>query len=134
MVEFAFIAIVLFMFLFGIVEYGRFIMMLQLVNNAAREGARAAIVNQSTMSDIQLQGVVMNYLAEQDVQLQNLSVKAYQIDPATGNNLGSWSSAGFGQALAVQVQGNYKPLLPSFLFMKSGVSVQGTAVMYSEAD
>jgi Flp pilus assembly protein TadG len=122
------------MFLFGIVEYCRFIMVLQLVNNAAREGARAAVVNQSTMTTTQLQGVVMSYLAGQDVQLQSLSIQAYQVDPATGNNLGSWTSAGFGQAIAVQVQGTYKPLLPSFLFMPSGVTVQGTAIMYSEAD
>lgn len=133
MVEFAFVAIVFFLLLFGVVEYGRFVMMLQLMNDAAREGARSAVVGQSTMTTAQIQGVVKSYLAGQDVQVQGLNIQVYQIDPVTGNNLGTWSSAGFGQAIAVQVNGTYKPMLPSFLHMTS-VPLQARAVMYSEAD
>jgi len=45
MVEFALVAPVFFMLLFGIIEAGRFIFYYEILNNATREGARYAIVN-----------------------------------------------------------------------------------------
>lgn len=43
-VEFALIASILFMVLFGIIEFGRLFSELEVLNSAAREGARAAAV------------------------------------------------------------------------------------------
>src|SRR5688572_20068232 len=43
-VEFALIASILFMFVFGIIEFGRIFSELEVLNSAAREGARAAAV------------------------------------------------------------------------------------------
>lgn len=102
-------------------------------NDAAREGARSAVVRQSTMTTAQIQGVVQSYPSGQDVQVQGLNIQVYQVDPVTGNNLGAWSNAGFGQAIAVQLNGTYNPMLPSLLHMNS-VPLQARAVMYSEAD
>jgi Flp pilus assembly protein TadG len=45
LVEFAFVAPVFFLLLFGIIEAGRFIFYYEVLNNATREGARYAIVN-----------------------------------------------------------------------------------------
>lgn len=45
MVEFALVAPIFFLLLFGIVEVGRFIFYYETLNNATREGARYAIVN-----------------------------------------------------------------------------------------
>jgi Flp pilus assembly protein TadG len=45
LVEFAMIAPLFFMLLFGIIEVGRFIFYYEVLNNATREGARYAIVN-----------------------------------------------------------------------------------------
>ncbi len=45
MVEFALVAPMFFMVLFGIIEAGRFIFYYETLNNATREGARYAIVN-----------------------------------------------------------------------------------------
>ena len=45
MVEFALVAPMFFMLLFGIIEVGRFIFYYEVLNNATREGARYAIVN-----------------------------------------------------------------------------------------
>lgn len=134
LIEFTFVAIVFFLFLFGVVEYGRLVMMIQLMNNAAREGARTAVVGQSSMTTAQVQSVVSNYLAGQDAHLQNVSIQVYQIDPSTGNNLGAWTSAAFGQAIAVEIDGTYHPMLPSFLLLGNTFSLRGRAVMYSEAD
>jgi hypothetical protein len=45
MVEFALVAPLFFLLLFGIIEAGRFIFYYETLNNATREGARYAIVN-----------------------------------------------------------------------------------------
>ena len=45
MVEFALVAPVFFLLLFAIIEAGRFMFFYETLNNAAREGARYAIVN-----------------------------------------------------------------------------------------
>ena len=45
MVEFALIAPIFFMLLFGIIEGGRFMFYYEVLNNATRDGARYAIVN-----------------------------------------------------------------------------------------
>lgn len=47
LVEFALVAPVFFLLLFGIIEAGRFIFYYEILNNATREGARYAIVNGS---------------------------------------------------------------------------------------
>ena len=43
-VEFALVASILFLFVFGIIEFGRIFSELEVMNSAAREGARAAAV------------------------------------------------------------------------------------------
>lgn len=45
MVEFALVAPIFFLVLFGIIEAGRFMLYYETLNNATREGARYAIVN-----------------------------------------------------------------------------------------
>lgn len=47
LVEFAIVAPIFFLLLFGIIEAGRFILYYQTLNNATREGARYAIVHGS---------------------------------------------------------------------------------------
>ncbi|HYI45850.1 MAG TPA: TadE/TadG family type IV pilus assembly protein [Actinomycetota bacterium] len=51
-VEFALIASILFMFVFGIIEFGRIFSELEVMNSAAREGARAAAVR-GTAADVE---------------------------------------------------------------------------------
>ena len=50
-VETALVLTVFCMLLFGVFEYGRFLYMLHLTNNAARDGARYASINQSKPSN-----------------------------------------------------------------------------------
>jgi Flp pilus assembly protein TadG len=71
-VELAVVAPIFFLFLFGILEYGRFVMTLQIVTNAAREGARYAVVttNDANANPTQdVQNWVNVYMAAQGVQL-----------------------------------------------------------------
>jgi len=47
LVEFAFVAPMFFLLLFAIIDFGRYVYYVQILNNAAREGARYAIVHGS---------------------------------------------------------------------------------------
>lgn len=47
LVEFAFVAPIFFLLLFAIIDFGRYVYYVQVLNNAAREGARYAIVHGS---------------------------------------------------------------------------------------
>lgn len=47
LVEFAFVAPIFLLILYSIIEFGRFVYTVQILNNAAREGARYAIVHGS---------------------------------------------------------------------------------------
>lgn len=47
MVEFALVAPMFFLLIFSIIEFGRYVYYVQILNNAAREGARYAIVHGS---------------------------------------------------------------------------------------
>jgi hypothetical protein len=51
MAEFALVAPLFFMLLFGIIEAGRFVFYYEILNNATREGARYAIVNGANSLD-----------------------------------------------------------------------------------
>jgi Flp pilus assembly protein TadG len=93
LVEFAVVCPIFFLFVFGILEYGRFVMTLQIVTNAAREGARYAVVTTNDASANPTQDVqdwVNNYMAAQGVQLTSptggafdphVNVMVYTADP-----------------------------------------------------
>jgi Flp pilus assembly protein TadG len=72
LVEFAFVVPIFLLFIFGILEYSRYVMTLQVMTNAAREGARYAVVttNDSDANPTQdVQNWVYTYMAGQNVQL-----------------------------------------------------------------
>ncbi len=52
---------VFFLLVFGIIEYGRMVMVQQLITNASREGARRAVLDGATTTEVTT--VVGNYLA-----------------------------------------------------------------------
>ena len=56
------------MFLLGLFDFSRVIMIRQLVTNAAREGCRYAVVNTSTATTSQVQTYVTNYLCGQQIK------------------------------------------------------------------
>src|SRR3954452_10155483 len=59
-VEFAVVAPVFLLLVFGMIEYGRMVMVQQIITNASREGARTAVLDGSTTSSVQT--AVNNYL------------------------------------------------------------------------
>lgn len=89
-VEFALVAPIFMLFVFGIVEYGRCVMVQQLLTNAAREGARRGVLDGSTTAEVQT--AVRTYLGGASVNRATVVVSP---DPP--------SSATFGQPVTVTV-------------------------------
>jgi len=139
-VEFAFVAPIFFLMLLGVLEYARYLFTVQLMNNAAREGARYAVVNTTTATTSSLQTYVDKYLAGQGAsQLvgynPSTSISVYQADPNTGQNTGlSWQNASWGTAIGVSVSGTYQFLVPGLLRLPGSLSIQASCVMNIEAN
>jgi Flp pilus assembly protein TadG len=80
-VEFAFVAPVFFVLVFGMVEYGRAVMVQQIITNAAREGARVAILSGATTTSVTT--AVSTYLTNSGISGATPSVSP---DPSTAAN------------------------------------------------
>jgi Flp pilus assembly protein TadG len=132
LVETAVVIGIALIFMFAIFEYGRYVMFRQILENAAREGARQAVVNTSTQTTADIQATVTRYLSGQT--LTGLSIQVYKADINTGANLGPWTSAAFGEGVCVEVSGTYKAMLPSFGFLPTTSTMRAKAIMRSEAN
>ena len=119
-VEFAVVAPVFFLFVFGMIEFGRMVMVQQIMTNAAREGARLAILPGSTTS--QVKAAVNNYLAAGAISGATTSVNP---DPPT--------SASYGSAVTVTVSVPFKSVswTPAPFFLGS-TTLQAQCVMRTE--
>jgi Flp pilus assembly protein TadG len=123
-VEFALIAPLFFLLLFGIIEFGRALMVQQMLVNAARAGARIAILAGST--DANVQTTISNYLSAAQV-----SGYTYSISPDLGTN----PPPGSGTAITVKVsvpwsKVSWTGFLPSEWF--TGKTITSSVVMIHE--
>lgn len=89
-VEFAVVAPIFFLLVFGIIEFGRMVMVQQVLTNAAREGARVAVLSGATTT--QVTTAVTNYLSAGGVSGATTTVNP---DPP--------SSATYGSAVTITV-------------------------------
>jgi len=162
-VEMAFVALVLFMLIFGIFEYCRFLFMLHLTNNAARDAVRYAVVHTSggtlpgdplTISDSDIISIartgmigtqsVGSGLAGMDANIEGLNISVFAVDMAALSQSPpviqpdpsnpNWTSAGFGQMIAVRMTGNYRPALPSLFWLSNTIPFQVTVMYGSEGN
>ncbi|MBM3983694.1 MAG: hypothetical protein FJ304_26170 [Planctomycetes bacterium] len=173
-VESTLVLSVFLLLLFGMFEYCRFLMVLHVSNNAARDGARYAVVNMDKPADFNTNNYVdyagttypsiVNYTTARMGNLQhNISgfrVAAFAVDPtgltlnppvvrpktkstaspkvypdpfaANDANAVPWNQAIFTEKIGVTVDGTYRPILPTFMFMPASISVRTTAIMGSE--
>ena len=139
-VESALVLPLVIMFLFGILEYGRYVMTLQIVTNAAREGARYAVEHTTAItisgttynngtSDVT--NVVNNAMAGQSLASQSVSV--YMSD-TLGNNLGTWTNAQAGNSICVMDHRQLRGDLGShFVTCRQRSRLRPQAVMRSES-
>ncbi len=119
-VEFAIVAPVFFLLVFGMIEYGRMVMVQQVITNASREGARVGVLDGATTAAVTT--AVENYL--QSAGIQGATVGVTPSPP---------SSAGYGApvTVAVSVSFNQVSWLPSPMFL-GGRVLSATTVMRRE--
>ena len=120
-VEFAIVAPVFFLMIFGMIEYGRMVMVQQVLTNASREGARQAVLDGSTTT--QVSTVVTDYLSSSSITGATVTVTP---DPP-GN-------AAFGDPVTVTVSVPFSQVswLPSPMFL-GGTTMSATTVMRRES-
>lgn len=188
-VEAAFVLPIFFLFTFGIYEYGRYLLVLNITTNAARDAARWAAVHandgrtaDTTHSDLPSanyplfnvitdtrltaastplayanapygasrpvydvpfvndyvavrSGPVANMLDRRAVWVfaadtSQLYANPAKVMPKTGTS--SWKQAAFTERIAVQIVGDFKPVLPTFLFMSDPLPVSVIGLAPSE--
>ena len=118
-VELAIILFVFFVFIFAVIEFGLLLFNTQMMNNAAREGARAGIVVRiPRISDTEIETIVRNYCEQNLVTFGSGSLDIPQPllreDPV-GNPLAAGELGGFGDFLTVRATYQYEWLFLSNL-------------------
>jgi Flp pilus assembly protein TadG len=143
-VETAMVLSIVSLFILAIYEYSRVMMIRQMAANAVREGVRQAAAGTSTYATADIQKIVFDRLAGPQLlnkggtaALQASDIQIYQADPSTGLAISgdsTWSNAPFGQAIAVKVEAQFKPMLPTLGFIPTSVPVKVIALARSEAN
>jgi Flp pilus assembly protein TadG len=133
-VEAALVLPLFLMLVIGIMEFCRYLMVKNLAEHAAREGARFAVVHTYDKTAADVQAWVNSRLAGQQGHLSGLSIQVFKADPATGSNLGEWTDARFGDCIMVQVTGTFRPAVPNLLRLGSTIPMTARAMMRSEAN
>jgi Flp pilus assembly protein TadG len=120
LVEFAIVAPLLFLLILAMVEFGRAVMVEQVLTNAAREGARRGILEQSTAAEVQT--TVSDYLRNSSIPGASVSVSP-----------SSFAHVGFGDPVTVTCSVTYGQIawLPAPWFL-GGVQLNGQSVMRAE--
>lgn len=132
-VEMAAVVAVFSLLLFGILEYCMIVYSQNVVENAAREGARYAVVNSSDTTMIaDTQAYVKSLMANLDTKEAPYTCNVYLAD-ANGNNIGNATTAQFGQYICVDVTATYVPMTPGLLFLKT-FTIRSKSSMTSEAN
>jgi Flp pilus assembly protein TadG len=117
--------------LVSLFEYCRYVMVRQIAENAAREGARLAVVTTDQLTTPDIVNRVVARMGGQAGQLQGFNVTVYRADLTTGANTGNWTQARFGDGIAVEITGNFRPIAG---WMPVSIPVRIRSIMSSESN
>jgi len=128
LVEFALVIPIFLLILIAIFDLGRGVFAYNSITNAAREGARLAIVNQTTAS-ITAKAIANAAIAETDAPNVTVAFKEAgpNADPSTNANCSPMKIDCFA---VVSFQTTYRPITPivSQLIFSSGVTLTATSI------
>lgn len=137
MVEMAVVLVVFLMMFMGIIDYGRYYYLVQVSNNAVREGARYAVVHTGDgTTSIQVSTVVTTKMNGTENMLSGYGVSVQNVNTSTGVAIANsnWNDAQFGGAIMVKITGNFSPLAPVLLFLPTSFAFQAATIMNSEGN
>jgi Flp pilus assembly protein TadG len=122
-VEFAVVAPVFFLLVFGMIEFGRMVMVQQVITNASREGARRAVLDGATSQEVT--AAVNDYLQTAGINGDSLVITVTPNPP---------SNAGFGEPVTVDVTVPFSEVswIPSPMFI-GDTPMTATTVMRRES-
>jgi Flp pilus assembly protein TadG len=143
-VELALVLSLCFALFMGIFEYGRILMVRDLMDHAARQGARLAVAGtdyapgvagtngDGTLTQAEVISHVTSMLAG---QVASPTITVYATDSG-GNALGgvAWNGGTFGTGIAVKVVANYTPMVPTMRILPSTIPLTSVSLMQSEAN
>jgi Flp pilus assembly protein TadG len=161
MVENAFVLSIFLMMIFGIFEWGRYIFMVQLTQNAARDAARYAAVRVNQSDNIVVNStdtttfngrpayVITEFtnaatarMAGFHNTLENFQVLVYPCDPAgmyastvviqPKPAPSTWNNATFSERIAIQIDCQFRVLLPNLLRMPNTLNIRCISLVSSE--
>jgi Flp pilus assembly protein TadG len=119
-VEFAVVLPLFFLLIFGMIEFGRMVMVQQVLTNSAREGARVGVLDGSTKSKVD--AAVNNYLTAAGISNSTTTVSPNPPSSATSSG---------AVTVTVSVPFNSVSWLPSPLYL-GGKTMSFSAAMRRE--
>jgi len=119
-VEFAVVAPVFFLMVFGMIEFGRMVMVEQILTNASREGARVAVLDGTSHTDVVTK--VTTYLQNSAINGTTVTVTPYNPNDAA-----------YGEPVTVTVSVPFTQVswIPTPMFL-GGNTLTATSVMRRE--
>jgi Flp pilus assembly protein TadG len=129
-VEFAVVAPVFFLLVIGMIEFGRAIMVQQVMTNASREGARVGVLDSATPTASLVKQTVVDYCVNGG--LPTVTTSCVSIDAGAAHS-GEPTAAGYGESVKVTVQVPYNSVtwIPAPWFLKDK-TLQASTVMRRE--
>ena len=135
LVEFALVLPLFLLLFFAIVDMGRAVFVYNSVTNAAREGARLAIVNQDTTS---ITNRAKQQVAIAETANPSVTVNFYETnDDGTADTSSPCpTTAYFGCVAVVSFQTTFRPITPIIgnIVFKNGVTLTATSSLAVEYD
>jgi len=147
-VESALVLGIFFVLLFGVFEYCRFLMVLHVANNAARDASRYATVNVANeeMTEAKILQYANDRMGGTQKNIRDFNVTVYPCSPAGfaksppraepklngDGTTPAWNAASFTERIAVTIRGRYEPVTPLLLFLPSSIPLEITSVAGSE--
>lgn len=137
-VESAFVLSILFLFLFGIIEYARYLFVMNLCTNATCAGARYAVAHTGDGTTLsQVQASVTASMSGINTAITGYTVDVFAaqpgVSPPTAVSGANWNDTAFGNGICVRITGTYSFAATTLIGVGS-VPVNVSAVMTSEAN
>jgi len=128
-VEFAVVAPVFFLMIFGMIEFGRMVMVQQVITNASREGARLAVLDGTSNADVKT--AVSDYLTP--ARVSGASVRVF-VDEDDGSEDVEPNTADYGDSVGVVVTIAFSQVswLPSPMIIGGATELTASTIMRRE--
>ena len=132
LVEFALVLPIFLLLFFAVVDLGSAIFTFNSLTNAAREGARLAIVNQDNASII---ARAETQVSVAEINAPNVTIDFYQqANDGTPDTSQTCSPAAVGCLAVISFESTYRPLTPIIgnILFKNGVTFKATSILTVE--